>query len=223
MNIRLHGPSKPEPQTGAGITTEDTKDTKGTEDTEEERTVPFSVSFCVLCALCEVLENPVPLVVVPLPLRSASEKICAPCGRNRVLLQKISLAHSGFTESLVDSGRVIDTPSGMSSRPILTVASLCVLAGLGACQSRYADTYSFKKNNFQPPVVVHKDLTPPPVIDPLQGGAAPPTTPPPGGDPSALPAVPGVPGTPPPTNAAPSAVTPPPTNIPGLDAAPPPK
>ena len=98
----------------------------------------------------------------------------------------------------------------MSTRSFLIVASLLAAVSLGACQSRYSDVYSFKKNSFKPPVAKRTEFVAPTAVNPLQTqpGGLPGTTP--GGD---IPGIPGVPGGAP-------APAPAPTGIPGLDAPP---
>ncbi len=93
----------------------------------------------------------------------------------------------------------------MSTRSILVATSLLAIAGLSACQSRYSDVYSFKKNSFVAPVVKRDDIKAPDPIDPTAGQMTPPA-----GIPGAPSDVPGIPGATPPA----------PTGIPGLDPAP---
>ncbi len=102
----------------------------------------------------------------------------------------------------------------MSTRPTLIVAGLIAVTGLAACQSRYSDVYSFKKNSFQPPVsktLVVAPPTGPGALDPMPAAPV-------GGAPNSnVPGIPGVPGVPAPAPGAPAAA---PTGIPGLDPAP---
>jgi hypothetical protein len=102
----------------------------------------------------------------------------------------------------------------MLSRSTLTIAvgALAIL-GFGACKTMYSDTYSYKKNSFQPPVVKEPEIKPPAVPLVPEGGVLPqgagglPGAPAPEG--GALPGIPGIPG------AAPAA----PEGVPGVPGA----
>lgn len=106
----------------------------------------------------------------------------------------------------------------MLSRPTLVIVfGALSLLGLGACKSPYSDTYSYRKNNFQPPVERKAEIVAPTDVPmPLEGAA-------PGGVlPGGIEAMPGapapaadaIPGLP---EAAPPPGAPPAPAIPGLN------
>lgn len=88
---------------------------------------------------------------------------------------------------------------------VFSAAALAVL-GLAACKTVYSDTFSYRKNSFQPPPTTITEIKPPtPALNPLDPGA-------PGGIPPAVPGgIPEVPG-----GAVPAAPVVPPAPAPGI-------
>jgi len=123
-------------------------------------------------------------------------------------------------ESSVDSFPGEPYTSEMLSRSTLTIAlGIIATLGFGACKSIYRDTFSYRKNNFQPPPKKEVAIKPPTELPPGLDGSAPGGLPmAPGGAMPGAPdagAIPGIPGADPAAPALPGAAPAVPA-VPGL-------
>jgi hypothetical protein len=101
----------------------------------------------------------------------------------------------------------------LSRSALLMIFGTLSLLGFGGCKTVYSDTFSYRKNSFQPPAAKQTEITPPTDIPmPLEGAT-------PGGlVPGGLEAIPGVPA--PDAGAIPGAVPGMPEAAPAPGAAP---